>query len=501
MPTEENIIVAIELGSSKVTAVAGKKNPDGVIHILAHEQKPSASFIRKGRINNTIKMTQCANEIKSKIEKKLNKTVSQAYVGIGGMGMHTVSNTETRNFGERTKVTQAVIDEIKEANRNVMSGERVILDTIPQEYRIGGTMLTNEPVGTLTESIEGNFLNIMANATVEQDVRDCFRPAEIAIAGMPISPLILADAILDESTRRSGCVFIDMGAETTSVAVYKNNILRHLAVIPLGGANVNRDITSLQIEDDEAEELKLKYGTALSEEDENEEHEPVQLRDGRHIKYEEFEGLVESRMEEIILNVNNQIKQSGYDSSQLIGGLIITGGASNMKNIDKAFEKHTGFTKLRFVKNLRTKQRISGKDNSTFNADGSFNTVLAIIDKGGENCCGNVIPTSTLFGEEGQNGVHTEDASGTNVTATATTAQGGKPQATPNNSQPAMTGTNTTIQEQPTEEPAEEPAKEPKLGGFFSKFKKLGEKLGRWVSVDDESEDENNGKKRTDSKQ
>lgn len=501
MPTEEKIIVAIELGSSKVTALAGRKNPDGAIHILAHEQKPSSAFIRKGRINNTNKMTQCAKDIKEKIEKKLNKTVSLAYVGIGGMGMHTVSNTETRNLGERTKVTQEIIDDILEANKSVMTGERVILGTIPQEYRIGGTQLTNEPVGTLTESIEGNFLNVMANATVTQDVVDCFRPAKIGIAGMPISPLVLADAILDESTRRSGCVFIDMGAETTSVAVYKNNILRHLAVIPLGGANVNRDITSLQIEDDEAEELKLNFGTALVEDDDNENHEPVQLRDGRHIKYEEFEGLVEARMEEIILNINNQIKQSGYDRSQLIGGLIITGGAANMKNIDRAFEKYTGFSKLRFVKNIRLPLRLSGKEASTFNADGSFNTVLAIIDKGGKNCCGS---------ELGSNGLWSDEEQKPSTTVTATTAPGSESPVTPQPAKVQATAApeqakpaeaNSTPEEISQGKIEEDGNKKEKSGGLFSKLRRLGAKLGQWVSVDEEIEDGNNGTKKTDSKQ
>ena len=501
MPKEDNIIVAIELGSSKVTALAGKKNPDGAIHILAHEQNSSSAFIRKGRINNTIKMTQCAKNIKEKIEKKLKKTVSLAYVGIGGMGIHTVENTETRNLGDRTKVTKEIVDDILLANKSVMTGERVILETIPQEYRIGGTQLTNDPIGMQTDSIEGNFLNVMANATLTQDVIESFRPANIEIAGMPISHLVLADAILDESTRRSGCVFIDMGAETTSVAVFKNNILRHLAVIPLGGANINRDITSLQIEDDEAEELKLKFGTAISEYDDNTEHDPVVLRDGRHIKYDEFEGLVESRVEEIILNISNQIKQSGYDSSQLIGGLIITGGAAKMKNIDKAFEKLTGFSKLRFVKNFRPKLRFNGKEDNSFNEDGSFNTVLAIIDKGGINCCGSELTNGGLF--EGKEPLAQPAGTATTATGNGIAANPQTPNPQPAKpDEPTKTGDGITpAPTNPIEETGGNAEEKPKGGGFFSKIKKFGTFLGKWVSVDETEGEENNGKGKTDSKQ
>lgn len=109
---------------------------------------------------------------------------------------------------------------------------------------------------------------------MREEIRNCFRAAGITIADLPINVLAMADTVLTEPEKRSGCVLVDMGAETTSVAVYKNNLLRHMAVIPLGGANINRDIQSLQIEDDEAEQLKLKYGSAVST-DEADSHKPI----------------------------------------------------------------------------------------------------------------------------------------------------------------------------------------------------------------------------------
>lgn len=400
MATEDNFIVAIELGSSKVTAIAGRKQPDGAIQVLAFAQERSASFVRKGRINNITKMTQCISGMKEKLEKKLQKTISRVYVGIGGMGMHTVGNTVTRHFAAKTTVEQDVVDSILEENLGTQTGDRVILETVPQEFKLG-TQVTTEPVGIAAESIEGRYLNILASASVGEDIRSCFRNAGVGVAGMPITAQVLADIMLTEPEKRSGCVFVDMGAETTSVAIYKNNILRHLAVIPLGGANINRDIASLQIEDDEAETLKLKYGSALRDEVEAE-RSPILLRDGRQVKFEEFSGLVEARMEEIILNINNQISLSKYDKSQLIGGIVITGGAANMKNVDKAFERYTGFEKLRFVKNVRLQLRSSGKDLSDFNADGSCNASIAIIDKAELNCCGGDLGASTpdIFLEE-----------------------------------------------------------------------------------------------------
>ena len=392
---DNNFIVAIELGSSKVTAIAGRKDPDGAIQVLAFAQEPSTTFIRKGRINNISKMTTCLSSMKEKLEQKLQKHISQVYVGIGGMGMHTVANSVVRHFESKVEITQEMIDSMNDENRNSSNADRDILESIPQEFRLG-TQLTIEPVGIQSDHIEGNFLNIVASSSIREDIRNCFKAAEVKIAELPITVQALSDTMLTEPERRSGCVFVDMGSETTSVAIYKNNLLRHLAVIPLGGANINRDIMSLQIEDDEAEELKLKYGSAVSA-PEDEEHKPIILRDGRTIPYEEFSGLVEARTEEIILNVKNQISLTKFDVNQLIGGIIVTGGASHMKNIDKAFTALTGFEKLRFVRKINVALRCP--DYPSLNNDGDCNAALALIDKGNINCCGGDLGGPTdLFG-------------------------------------------------------------------------------------------------------
>ena len=386
MAKEDNFIVAIELGSSKVTALAGRKQPDGAIQVLACAQEPAENFIRKGRINNVNKMTQCITNIKEKLEKKLQKRISHVYVGIGGMGMHTTPNKVIRDFPAKTIVTIEIIERMADTNLAASTPEREILSVIPQEYKLGTQQLL-DPVGVQTESIEGHFLNIVANSSICEDINNCFRQAGIGIAGMPITVLSLANAMLSESEKRSGCVFVDMGAETTSVSVYKNNLLRHMAVIPLGGANVNRDIASLQIEDAEAERLKLTYGTAYSNFS-DEEQPAIKLEDGRIINHDELCGLIESRMEEIIRNVENQIQLSKYNSSQLIAGIMVTGGAAKMPNIEKAFNEYTNFSKLRSLGKTRLQARTNIAD---FNADGSYNAVLSIIDEAEINCCGGEI--------------------------------------------------------------------------------------------------------------
>ena len=466
----KEFFVAIDLGSSKVTAIAGRKQPDGAIEVLAYTQEPSHTFIRKGRISNIDKMTQCAKNIKEALEKKLNKRVSKAYVGIGGMGMHTVTNTIQRSFSEKHVISQDIMEALRVENLQKATPERHILGTVPQEFKVG-TQFTNEPVGMLADTIEANYLNIVANSSMSDQIRNCFRAAGIEVAEMPITVLRLADVMLTEPEKRTGCLFVDMGAETTSVAIFKNNMLRHLAVIPLGGANITQDITSLQIEEDEAETLKLKWGAAITNGGEN---PPIVTSDGREFPYSEFAGLIEARVEEIVLNIENQIKLSRYEKNQLIAGVILTGGASMLKNMESVVAKLVGIEKLRVVKNTRFSVR--GHKNMNVDAvrEGDYAAALALIEQADQNCCGGEIggETPELFEQEEITTTVQTDLLVEPVTTTTT------PEVTPEQ-EPEETF------EEETEDPeTEQEPKEKKPNAFVGFMKKTGRWLGNLVNED-----------------
>ena len=412
----------------------------------------------------------------------------------------TVANTVTRHLGEKQLITAEMVNNVKDSNNSMPGNDREILEVIPQDYQLG-TQVVADPIGIASDVIEGHFLNIISNTSVSESVYNCFRSAHLNVVGMPITVLALADAILTEPEKRSGCAFVDMGAETTSVAIFKNNILRHFAVIPLGGANVNRDLCTLQIEDSEAEQLKRKYATAYSNEEEDK-HEPVTLGDGRTVKYEEFNGLVEARMEEIILNIKHQIALSKYDDSKLVSGIVVTGGAANMKNIDKAFAAFTDFRKVRFVKNTRLQTRLEGKPSSSFNADGSFNAAIALIDKGEINCCGGVIgQEGNAFEQQAQGGnVQTENdfsQQGMQQTLAGTGQQGVQNVTIGGHQNAAQTQTvaqgqqNGQTTDAETEETSERETKKPKqksgmFGRISSIFKKVTNAAGNLVNDDDD---------------
>ena len=390
-----DFIVAIELGSSKITGIAGKKLPDGSIQVLAIADENSVDCIRKGVIYNLDKTTQCLTSIIKKLEAALKASIGKVYVGIGGESLRTIRHTELRHMDEPIKISREVIDELMDNNRNEPIVGYQILDVIPQEYKVGLDMVV-DPIGVQTDHIEARFLNIIAKNSVKQNIEQCFEQAciEIAEDGEDfISPIILANTLLTESEKRSGCALIDFGADTTTVQVYKNNILRHLAVIPLGSNNITKDICSQQIEEEDAEALKVRFARAYTDPaEEIDENKTFSLENKCSIKALLLEEIVEARLNEILDNVVNQIALSGYDN-KILAGAILTGGGTKLANMEEAFVTRTNIDKIRIAK--ETTITLRGIEVSK---DGSYNTLISLLASGKENCS-LVTPTSTLTEE------------------------------------------------------------------------------------------------------
>lgn len=381
MAAATDFIVAIELGSSRITGIAGKKHPDGSMKILALASEPSSEFIKKGVIYNLDKTTQSLGSIIKKLESTLKASIGKVYVGIGGQSLRTIRNTEIRHLEEGTKISQELIDSLKDSNRIVPIIDQEIVEVVPQEYKVGINLLA-DPVGVPSDHIEGRFQNIIARNTLKQNINKCFQTINIDIADYFISPLELANAVLTNSEKRSGCILVDFGADTTTVSVYKNNILRHLAVIPLGGNNITKDICSQQIEEEDAEELKLAYGCAYTDPSSDRGDTPTYSINGKcSIEATLMEDIVEARVNEILDNVWNQVDLSGYEG-KLLAGAILTGGGANLKNMEKAFSKRTKIEKVRIAKDTQ----LCLKGDIELKKDGTQNTIAALLAAGKENC-------------------------------------------------------------------------------------------------------------------
>ena len=263
----KEFIVAIELGSSKMTGIAGQKNLDGSITVLAVVKEASSSFIRKGVVYNIDKIdktAQCLTNIVKKLENQLKTEITQVYVGVGGQSIRSVRNVISKDLPAETIITQDMVIELMDANRDMKYQDQEILDAAVQEYKVD-SQYQIDPVGIQATRLEGNFLNILERKAFYRNLNRCFEVAGISVAEMYLAPLALADSVLTEAEKRSGCALVDLGADTTTVSVYSKNILRHLAVIPLGTNNISKDITTLQMEESDAEKMLLKYGSAFTD--------------------------------------------------------------------------------------------------------------------------------------------------------------------------------------------------------------------------------------------
>ena len=391
----KDFIVAIELGSSKVTGIAGRKNLDGSINVLAVVKEESSSFIRKGVVYNIDKTALCISNIIKKLTNQLKTDITQVYVGVGGQSIRSVRNVIAKELPPATKVTQEMIIDLMDANSAMKYPEQEILDVAQQEYKVDSQYQT-DPVGIQCSHIEGNFLNILQRNTFYKNLNKCFDTINVNVAEMYISPIALADSVLTEAEKRSGCALVDLGADTTTVSVYSKNILRHLAVIPLGSNNITKDIASLQMEEADAEKMKLKYASAYTENADIDNDLQLPIDSDRSVDLRKFVEIVESRLEEIVANVWYQVPAEYSD--KLLGGIILTGGGSNLKNIDKAFTNHTHIDKIRIAKFVNHTITSSNPDINAKN--GMMNTILGLLIKGDRNCAGDEVDPNNLFSQK-----------------------------------------------------------------------------------------------------
>ena len=456
MATTDNFIAAIEIGSSKITGMVGRRMADGSIQILACAKENSGDCIRRGTVHNVDKTSECLKNIKQRLQDVVKKNISKVYVCIGGQSLHSVLNTVSRDFETETKINQEIVDALYEEDRNLNISDYWLMKIIPQDYYLGKqrqASSSSSVVGVVSDKLEGSFLNVFYRHSFYENIKECLVSVGFKKVEYMMTPIVLGDGLLSMDAKRTGCVLVDFGKDTTSVAVYSSKLLRRLAVIPLGSGNITKDIASVfRIEESEAEMLKCEYGSAFSEKDvaEDASDKIYTLSDGRDINARELNEIVEARMEEILINVEEQIRRSGLKASEdLISGAILTGGGSNLRDLGKAFKQYTkiGEEKIKFAKYVNF--QVNTKYAEAKQADGTLNAILSLLTQGKEECAGDIIPEEQgLFEEVGR-------------TPQEDTNEGkGRDNITELNP------------ETPEEEPQQEQTKKP--GKFAKWFKKLG---------------------------
>ncbi len=385
MSTTE-FIAAIELGSSRIAGIAGRKHDDGSLEVLAYACEDSSAFVHKGIVYNIDKAAHAIRGIVSALEGQLGQSVAKIYAGIGGQSLRTVRNSVSRTLDEEGIISNGLVDELNDENLQLPLADMCILDVAPQEYKIDNT-LHADPVGVAGQRITGQYLNLIARHQLRKNLEQSFEKAGVKTADLPVAPLALAQAVLSKNELRAGCALVDLGADTTTVQVYKDNILRYLCVLPLGGQNITRDLTLLKIEEEEAEQLKLQHGDACHQADTDPvEGTPVArtctLNDGRSIELSALNDIIGARAEEILANAWYQIQQSGYER-ELLAGTVLTGGGALLQGTEALFRKLSRTDKVRTATAI---QAAVHDGQGTLPADGRQNTLLGLLAEGTVNC-------------------------------------------------------------------------------------------------------------------
>ena len=382
---EDKVIVAIELGSSKISGVAGQIMTDGSLKVLAYAGVPSSSCIRHGAVYNLDKTANAIAEVVERLNAILSTNIEKVYVGYNAKGLKSIISKVEHQFEEETVVSQEVIDDMFQQCSEIDYDGYVNLFQESQEYVVDNKRGTEtDPMGVACRSLGGSYLNILLKKQVADYIAQCFMMAQVEIVDGYVAPMAQADAILTVDDRQQGCVLVDYGADTTTVSVYKNGLLRYLRVIPLGSALITRDLAAiLKIEPEQAEQLKCTYGLCnlIGSQDAD---ETIIINDNK-VLLKDIGDIIEARNEEIIRNVCAQIKASGY-GEVLYAGIVLTGGGSQLRQLDQVFVKlMPSMRRPRVV--TEPACGVTWVEPSWKRGDGSQLALLSVMAKGDENCC------------------------------------------------------------------------------------------------------------------
>ena len=344
--TASDIVVGLDIGTTKIVVIVGRKNEHGKLEVLGMGKSESIG-VSRGVVSNIDKTVQ---SIKTAVEDAESKSgVDIKVVNVGIAGQH-IKSLQHRGI----KVRHNVDDEISQNDINaliddmyklvMLPGEEII-HVLPQEYIIDNEQGIKDPIGMAGVRLEANFHIITGQIAAAKNIFKCVHKAGLEVDDLILEPLASSEAVLSDEEKEAGVALVDIGGGTTDIAIFQDGIIRHTAVIPFGGNAITEDIKEgCGIIKNQAELLKIKFGSALASE--SKENEIVSIpglrgRDPKEISLKTLAQIIQARMEEVIENIYYEIKNSGYEN-RLICGIVVTGGGSQLKHISQLLEYVTG---------------------------------------------------------------------------------------------------------------------------------------------------------------
>ncbi|MPM59947.1 Cell division protein FtsA [bioreactor metagenome] len=330
--TQSGFIAAIDLGTSKITGIIGRKNESNVISVLECVSLPSENSIRRGTIYNIDKASAIVRKLISMLENALGKKIGKVYVSLGGQSVHTEVIREMKQLSSSGIVTENVVEQLRnEADK--------YKPDLKRKYAIGDVEYflddkpEKNPVGVTCSVVEAEYQIVVGRPNLAFNIeKTIVDKGRLQIADFIVAPLAAAAITLTEEEKELGCAFVDFGAGTTTLSVYKGGLLRRMVTIPFGGKNITRDIAELNFVESEAEQYKIKFGKARESNESSLFSSPFSSKPD--IDLVELNKVIVMRLDEITANIKEQIRLSGYQE-QLGAGLVVTGGASQLRNLEE----------------------------------------------------------------------------------------------------------------------------------------------------------------------
>ena len=349
MENREKIAVGLDIGTTKIVAMIGKKNEYGKLEILGIGKAKSLGVAR-GVVNNITQTIQSIQLAVNEAEENSGYKINDVVVGIAGQHIRSIQHTDyiSRSNSEEVITEQDIQSLIDQVNKLAMLPGEEIIHVLPQEYKIDGQSEIKEPIGMFGSRLEATFHVVVGQASSIKNIVKCVQSTGIELSGLTLEPLASAEAVLSQEEKEAGVALIDIGGGTTDLAIFKDGIIRHTAVVPFGGNVITEDIKQgCSIIEKQAELLKMKFGSAWP--GENKDNEIVSIpglrgREPKEISLKNLSKIIHARVVEIIEQVFAEIKAYGHDDAKkkLIAGIVLTGGGSELKHIKQLVEYITG---------------------------------------------------------------------------------------------------------------------------------------------------------------
>ena len=346
---QKNISVGLDIGTTKIVALVGRKNEFNKVEVLGVGKSKSLG-VHRGVVNN---ITQTIQSIQQAVEDaKINSGFNVIDVSVGIAGQH-IRSIQHSDYITREN-PEAVIDEddiqklIQQVYKLVMLPGEEIIHVLPQEYKVDGQAEVKEPIGMHGGRLEANFHVVVGQVSSIKNIGRCIKSAGLNMANITLEPLASSEAVLSFEEKEAGVALIDIGGGTTDLAIFKDGIIRHTAVIPFGGNVITEDIKEgCSIIEKQAELLKIKFGSAWPGENRDTEIVSIpglQGRDPKEISLKTLSKIINARVVEIIEQVFLEIKNYGHNDQKkkLIAGVVLTGGGSQLKHLKQLVEYITG---------------------------------------------------------------------------------------------------------------------------------------------------------------